>query len=245
MIFFKPDICFKVKTLDETVADFCKRIKSSNNSYELSILKDFLPLKEYDEVAVKAKLKSIYNIHVMQGEKQIKSIQAYWQKIEKRFFDVLNECLDLNLFGEVQTYCMLDCLPLPLISCKGKKISLPITESLDNNIRFALNHIVKYFLLKKFIEKGSKSFNFEYNRDSAYWIMADLVADSLFFHTDLKEFAHNTAYKYYYGLKIKNGNLIDYIRSIYPKMEIMDFMQYVLDFVGENIAIFSKFTNRY
>lgn len=245
MIFFKPDVCFKLKTLDETVLDLHNRLKNSNNSYELLKIKEFLKLNECDEKTIKLKLKNIYNSMSMQGKKQLTSIQTYWKKIECKFFTVLSECLQIELFGDVQAYCLMDCSPLPLINFKGRIVSLPISESLDNNIRYALSFLVKYFLLKKFSWKSSENINYEYTRDSVYWIMADLVADSLFFYTELKEFAQNTAYKYYYGLKIKEDNLIDYIRSVYPKMDLSEFMQFVLDFVADNMSIFSKFTNRY
>lgn len=244
MIFFKPNICFKVKTLEETANDFVNRLKNSNNAYEISTLKNFLSCKDYSLDEVKFKLKNEHNLTVLQGEKQLQSIKSYWLKIEERFFNILSEVLDFNMFGEVQAYCFLDCMPLPCVDFSVRKISLSIHESLNNNVRFALSFMVKFFVLKKFMG-NSEVISFDYSKDSVYWIMADLVADCLFYHTDLKIFAENTAYKYYYGLKISDINVIDYLRNVYPTMNILDFMSFVFDIVNNNMAIFTKFTNRY
>ena len=112
-------------------------------------------------------------------------------------------------------------------------------------MRCALSFMVKYFILNKFIDNKSENILLDYNKDSVYWIMADLVADSMFFHTELKNYAQNTAFKYFYELKIEDVNLIDFIRSVYPTLSILDFMNFVLEFVKNNISTFIKFTNRY
>jgi len=183
MIFFKPNICFKLKTLDETTLDLISRLKTSNNSYELSVLKEFVKDTELTFDNVKNKIKTEYNFSVLQGDKQLQSIGSYWTKIEQEFFNVLSNVLDVDMFGEVQAYCLLDCIPLPYVDFSAKKISLPIHESLDNNVRFALGMLVKIFLLRKFVDNIAGNVELSYNKDSVYWIMADLVADSLFFHT--------------------------------------------------------------
>lgn len=245
MIFFKPEICFKVKDFEESVKDIIKRIKYSTNKYEISTIKEFLCVDSVDEESIKTNFKTIYNTYIKQGEKQIKSMQTFWAKEGENILGLITKELNLSLFGESKAYCMLDCSPLPYLSLADRRITLPINESLDNNICYALNVLVKAFVLNKFKETCSTNINFEYSRDSVYWIMADLVADSLFYHTELKKYAENTAFKYYYGLKIGNQNVIDQVRGKFLEMNILEFIQYVLDFVSKNISVFSKFTNRY
>lgn len=245
MIFFKPNICFKIKTLEDTANCLISRIQNSHNSYEVQKLKECVNIDDFYIDNVKAELKNDYNLTISQAEKQLQSIEKYWKEIQNEFFIKLSKVLDFDINGEVQGYCMIDCLPLPYIDLKRRSLSLSVNDSLDNNVRFALGLIVKYFVLNKFLDSKVDNIVYNYNKDSVYWIMADLVADSIFFHTELKKFAQNTAYKYYYDLKINATNLIDYIRGVYPTMNIIDFMGYVLEFVEDNLSVFTKFTNRY
>ena len=245
MIFFKPEIVFKVKDFEESVKDIIKRCKFSTNKFEVNTIKEFLCVNSIDEEYAISNFKTIYNTFRKQGEKQIKSMQAFWNEEGEKILTIITKALSLNLFGDAKAFCMLDCSPLPLISIQDRKISLPINESLDNNICYALNVLVKAFVLNKFKEGCSANINLDYSRDSVYWIMADLVADSLFYHTDLKQYAENTAFKYYYGLKIESGNIIERFRNKFLEMNIVDFIQHVLDFVSKNMEVFSKFTNKY
>ena len=245
MIFFKPNVCFKLKTLDETVEDLISRVEFSNNLYEVSKLKECINEVSLTFDDVKKELKNDYNLTFLKCQKQLVSIEKYWNSIKDEFLLALSNVLNVDLIGEVQTYCLIDCLPFPNIDLNRRRLSLSVSESLDDNIRFALGLIVKYFILKKFTDNKAEEIVCNYDKDSVYWIMADLVADSIFFYSDLNKFTSDTAFKYYYGLKIEDINVIEYIRNAYLKMGVLDFMGFVFGFVKNNIDTFTKFTNRY
>lgn len=244
MIFFKPKINFKIKELDECCKDCFNRLVYSNNKYEVNCIKHFLNLKNnFSFDNIKEKLKEYY-LNLKVAEEQLNLFKSYWQENGDKFLNKLFKFFNIIPNGDIAVNCFLDVLPVPYIDLYNRRLTLSLTNSFEINVKYGLSFLVKIFLLKILNETSSKNLNFVYNKDSVFWIMADLVTDCIFFY-EFNEFATNVAYKYYYNLKINNEGVINFLRANYKKMDLNSFISFVTNFVCENISCFTKFSNRY
>ena len=228
MIFFKPNICFKLKDFDNCFFDICNRLNFSSNSYEIEKLKSFINYKfDLGIEQAKSNFKVQYMLHKEQAEKQVNSFKLFWTKTGEEFLKDVFSCFNIKPQGEKQFLVFVDCAPLPYIQFYESKLSLSVFDNLDFNLTYFLSFIVKSLLLNIFSKSENIGADLDYGKDSAYWIMADLVADCLFSETKLKKYAENVAYKYYYNLKIGDENVINMLRTKFKSMDLPSFMRYV------------------
>lgn len=244
MIFFKPKISFKLKSIEDCTEDAYNRCALSTNRYERQEIKKFLNINETNREKIFESVKQKY--------KNIASLEQKVRETEKIFYnylDILNdawrELYSISKDGEVGFFCFFDILPLPFVDFVHRAITLPLTQEPDVNAKNTLDYLIKYLIIC--IECGirSKSVNLLYDKNNKYFIMAEFVADAIFYNNfhDTKGFPSSKSF--YHNMRLDNERLVDKFRREYKQMPIKSFIKFVLEIVDANEKEFRYLTNRY
>lgn len=241
-MFFYDKVIFKQKSLDESAYDLCKQIQTTGNQFEKKILSQMFDGESQSFEECKEFLKREAEDSTAE---QLRNIKNFWEDNAKRIVEELQSTLQCQTPITRQILCFLDMSPNMIIDYSNATISLSAYTSFRDNIDFFVAFLIKCAVINRLWEGEAVKINMEYSKDSVYWVMADLVADSICHYSRLQCFKITPAYKFYYAININGENLIDKLREVYLAMPIIDYIKYVLSFVEKNWDIFEQFKNRY
>ena len=245
MIFYKPEISFKVKTLETCINDVCEICFIESNSHYIKDIKQFLNINDVNEKIIREKLGEIYSKNFEKAEQHAKELQDIWEKYENFVLSQVNSILGVESGADLQAWCLVDVLPFTNFDLYNKTICLPYTNTIDENVKIALPFLIKCMLLIAFLSNDIYRIDLKYSINNRYWIMADLVVDAIFNATDLKKLNDKPAYKFYYNLIIEKENVIEKVRQKYKEMSLVEFMKWTLTYITKNLKDFNYFKNRY
>lgn len=244
-MFFKDKVYFKVKSLEESAYDMLRRFYTTTNPYETKLLTQLLNTNSPSFEICRRYLDSIWNYEVVKGENLIQKFETFWEINAKAIMEELQTTLNCNNLNSKQFLCFFDASPYMMVDYNNSTLSLSSSNSYCENLNTFLSFLVKFAVINKLWQGDIVKIDLTYSKDSAYWIMADFVADAICYHSNIDCLKIAPAYKYYYSLVINGENVVEKFRRDYLEMPIVDFIRMVLEFVRDNFPIFKQFCNHY
>lgn len=241
-MFFYDKIVFKQKTLNESAYDLLKRAKTSNSLSEKRRASAILDGQKPSFEKYKECLQKDFGAGGV-GE-QLCGIENFWGKNSRGILKELSMILQIEMPLNDQVLCFGDQSPNTVIDYDNATLSLSGRVSFRDNADFFVTFLVKFAVVHSLWGDKNQQPNVTYSNTCAYWVMADLVADSICFYSRLPCLDFDPAYKLYYAISINGENLMNKLHEAYMCMPIFDFVKYVMSFVEKNWEMFEQFKNR-
>ncbi len=240
-MFFYDKIVFKQKTLNESAYDLLMRVQTVTSRSEKSAVSSILDGQRPNFAGCREYLQKEFGKEKV-GE--LGGIKNYWGENSRGILKELSFVLQNEVAIDEQVLCFGDRLSKNAIDCNNTTLSLSGWGSRQDNTDFFVTYLVKFAVVCSLWGDSQQKPNVEYSNTCVYWVMADLVADSICFYSRLPSFDFDPAYKFYYAITINGENLMNKLHEAYMCMPIMDFVKYVVSFVEKNWAMFEQFKYR-
>lgn len=220
----------KVKDLKsqiEIIQDFLDKrsLFSEKIANYFSGLENCFDLQEKEKnQLIKEKITKFYALRLKDMEEKTKHLQSVWD--EKSEF-INNEFI--KIFGREFNYnctCYVNLNPVYPRYIDSKSFDVNLDVTVDQFLSACAHEITHFAWFDVWKENFPNMKKRDRERPSKTWLISEIVVDPIFKYSKLKELSKiRPAYSYFYDEKIGDKKLIEVVREMYKKYDLVEFQK--------------------
>ncbi|MBQ7798493.1 MAG: hypothetical protein IJ371_05160 [Clostridia bacterium] len=191
------------------------------------------------------KVQELNDKESIQLTKLCEQLQQKWKAYRSEYFNIISRVfgIEFNCDFNANTYCYLQFLPINEIDLKDNIIYLDCNREVDEIFKNFVIMLTKLVLIARWNDVNDWNFNIEFDVKNKVLMFVEIAIDAIFANSDLVKICANPTYKYFYSLRVKDVNTMDYFRQLYNTISLDDFFTEVYMFVHTNYTTLLQFKN--